>query len=46
MTWIKGHNDHPENERCDILATTESAKDISLLKVDDGYKPINYFFNI
>ncbi|MCW3124749.1 MAG: ribonuclease [Bacteroidetes bacterium] len=20
--WIKGHNDHPFNERCDVLATT------------------------
>ena len=20
--WVKGHNGHPENERCDILATT------------------------
>ncbi len=31
----------------DILATTESAKDISLLKVDDGYShKLNYFFNI
>ena len=22
FTWIKGHNGHPENERCDALATT------------------------
>ncbi len=21
FTWVKGHNDHPENERCDKLAT-------------------------
>lgn len=21
-TWVKGHNGHPENERCDKLATT------------------------
>ena len=40
MTWIKGHNEHPENERCDVLATTESAKPISLLKVDEGYKKL------
>lgn len=20
--WVKGHNGHPENERCDVLATT------------------------
>lgn len=38
MIWIKGHNEHPENERCDVLATTESAKDIKLLKIDEGYK--------
>lgn len=38
MIWIKGHNDHPENERCDVLATTESGKNINLLRVDEGYK--------
>ena len=38
MIWIKGHNEHPENERCDVLATTESGKAINLLKVDKGYK--------
>ena len=24
--WIKGHNEHPENERCDRLAVAESQK--------------------
>lgn len=24
--WVKGHNDHPENERCDKLAVAEYAK--------------------
>lgn len=24
--WIKGHNEHPENERCDALAVAESKK--------------------
>ncbi|MCZ4244192.1 ribonuclease HI [Pedobacter punctiformis] len=24
FTWIKGHNDHPENERCDRLAVSAS----------------------
>ena len=38
LIWIKGHNNHPENERCDILATTESGKNINLLRVDEGYK--------
>jgi ribonuclease HI len=34
--WIKGHNDHPQNERCDTLAVMASkGKD---LPADDGYK--------
>lgn len=24
--WVKGHNGHPENERCDFLATQEAMK--------------------
>jgi ribonuclease HI len=24
--WVKGHNGHPENERCDVLATGEAIK--------------------
>ena len=24
ITWIKGHNGHPENERCDALAVMET----------------------
>lgn len=24
--WLKGHNEHPENERCDRLAVAESRK--------------------
>lgn len=26
LNWVKGHNGHPENERCDKLATNESSK--------------------
>lgn len=26
ITWVKGHNGHPENERCDRLAVIESQK--------------------
>ncbi len=26
FTWIKGHNGHPENERCDRMAVEESKK--------------------
>jgi len=32
--WVKGHNGHPENERCDELAT--SAADGETLYTDDG----------
>ncbi len=34
--WIKGHNAHPENERCDVLAT-EAADGFDLL-IDSGYQ--------
>ena len=26
IDWIKGHNGHPENERCDALAVSETKK--------------------
>ena len=32
--WVKGHNGHPENERCDFLAT--SAADGDNLLEDPG----------
>ena len=31
FTWVKGHNGHPENERCDQLAT-EAADGDALLE--------------
>lgn len=34
FNWVKGHNGHPENERCDQLAT--SAADGDQLMVDPG----------
>ena len=34
--WVKGHANHPENERCDQLATTAAAGDILL--IDQGYE--------
>lgn len=34
-TWVKGHAGHPENERCDELATT--AADGANLLVDEGF---------
>ncbi|NQV78218.1 MAG: ribonuclease HI [Lutibacter sp.] len=43
FNWIKGHNDHPQNERCDVLAV-EASKNKFLL-VDEGYeaKPKSLF---
>lgn len=32
--WVKGHNGHPENERCDVLAT--QAADGDILIIDEG----------
>ncbi len=34
--WIKGHNDHPYNERCDVLAT--EAADARDLLIDEVYE--------
>ena len=33
--WVKGHDGHPENERCDTLATTAAKGDN--LEPDTGY---------
>jgi ribonuclease HI len=33
--WIKGHNDHPQNERCDAIAVAASHK--KELLIDAGY---------
>ncbi len=37
FVWIKGHNDHPHNERCDQLAVEASQQ--PLLLPDSGYQP-------
>lgn len=34
FSWVKGHAGHPENERCDELAT--AAADGTDLKIDEG----------
>ncbi len=34
--WIKGHNNHPMNERCDVLATT--AADSKHLLIDSEFE--------
>ena len=36
FTWIKGHNDHPQNERCDKLAV--AAYQQKNLMVDEGFE--------
>lgn len=36
FTWVKGHNNHPQNERCDALAVMESKK--KGLPPDEGYE--------
>ncbi|SFB74362.1 ribonuclease HI [Zunongwangia mangrovi] len=36
FTWIKGHNNHPQNERCDALAV-KASKEKDLLE-DEGFK--------
>ena len=35
-TWVKGHDGHPENERCDELATTAADGLPDTLLHDDG----------
>lgn len=37
FNWIRGHNDHPENERCDQTAV-QACFHISPIE-DEGYKP-------
>jgi ribonuclease HI len=34
--WIKGHKEHPQNERCDRLAVMAAQKKI--LKIDEGFE--------
>jgi len=36
FTWVKGHNDHSQNERCDVLAVQASQKKILL--IDEGFE--------
>jgi ribonuclease HI len=34
--WIKGHNEHPQNERCDQLAVKATKKEA--LQIDEGFE--------
>ena len=36
LIWVKGHNNNPENERCDLTAVDTSTE--PGLKEDEGYK--------
>ena len=36
FTWVKGHNNHPQNERCDFLAVTAAKNDA--LAIDRYYE--------
>jgi len=39
FTWIKGHNNHPQNERCDVLAVAAATS--GNLLVDKEYELLN-----
>lgn len=42
--WIKGHNNHPQNERCDALAVAASKN--KRLLIDTGFEgETNSFFS-
>ena len=34
--WVKGHNDHVQNERCDVLAVEASQQ--NNLQIDEGFE--------
>lgn len=36
LHWVKGHNNHPQNERCDVLAVQAYKK--GNLKIDYGFE--------
>lgn len=37
FVWVKGHNNHPENERCDVLAVAAS-KNRTALAIDTEFE--------
>jgi len=38
LQWIKGHNEHPQNERCDELAVNAAKQSKSKLKKDSFFE--------
>ena len=38
LNWIKGHNGHPENERCDVLAV--NAAESKNLEIDEVFEAV------
>lgn len=41
--WIKGHNEHPQNERCDVLAVQASQKEKLMIDIEFEKKPEDLF---
>lgn len=41
--WIKGHNNHPQNERCDVLAVQASQKEKLMIDIEFEKKPEDLF---
>lgn len=39
--WVKGHNGHPENERCDVLARTAATQNATA--IDSAFEQINSY---
>jgi ribonuclease HI len=44
FVWVRGHDGHRENERCDLMATTAAAGEG--LPVDEGYEQIALSSNL
>ena len=44
FTWVKGHNGHPENERCDVLAVQASKQ--KTLQVDTYFEKEDLKLNL
>ena len=36
--WIKGHNEHPENERCDAMAVDAATQNSQFLHIDHYFE--------